>query len=518
MYLTQNLRRSVQQTPHAIASVFQGRRRTFAELGDRVARIGGMLRALGLQAGDRVGMLALNSDWYLEYYPGVYWAGGVVNPINTRWSMDEIAYSLEDCQTRIAIVDEHFAALVPKLRRKCPRLQTVLYVGDGPAPEGLLDYEALLARAAPVEDALRGGEDLAGIFYTGGTTGTPKGVMLPHRGLYTNAIIAVAEGVLSPGSIGMHVAPMFHLADGYVMNAMFACGCTHVMIPRFDPVAVFEAIQNEGVTTGLLVPTMIQMVVDHPDIGRYRLERLRNVLYGAAPLSEGVLDRAMKALPQAGFFQMYGMTELSPTCTILKPEMHREAGRAKGRHRSAGQATIGCEVKVVDPMGHELPRGEVGEVAARGPGVMLGYWNKPAETAAVLRDGWMFTGDGGRMDEDGFVYIVDRLKDMIITGGENVYSVEVERVISTHPAVAACAVIGIPDAQWGEAVLAAVIKRPGAELSEQDVIDHCKARIAGYKCPRRVSFIDAMPMSGAGKVLKTQLRAPYWEGRDRKVA
>ncbi|MCL1962403.1 MAG: long-chain-fatty-acid--CoA ligase [Desulfovibrionaceae bacterium] len=517
MYLTQGLRRSVQQTPGSIASVYKGRRRTFAELGDRVARIGGMLRALGLQAGDRVGMLALNSDWYLEYYPGVYWAGGVVNPINTRWSMGEITYCLEDCQTRILIVDEHFTAMVRELRQKCPELKTVLYIGDGPAPDGLLDYEALLARAQPVEDALRGGEDLAGIFYTGGTTGIPKGVMLPHRGIYTNSIIAVAEGVLSYGSIGMHVAPMFHLADGYVMNAMFACGCTHVITPRFDPVAVFEIIQNEGVTTGLLVPTMIQMVVDHPDIGRYRLDHLRNVLYGAAPLSEGILDRAMKAFPQAGFTQMYGMTELSPTCTILKPDGHRGAARAKGRHRSAGQATIGCEVKIVDSMGNELPRGEVGEVAARGPGVMLGYWNKPGETAAALRDGWMFTGDGGRMDEDGYVYIVDRIKDMIITGGENVYSVEVERVISTHPAVAACAVIGIPDEQWGETVMAVIVKRAGAEPGEEEIVDHCKAHIAGYKCPRRVRFVDALPLSGAGKILKSQLRDPYWQGRERKV-
>jgi len=518
MYLTQGLRRAVQQIPDSIASVYKGRRRTFAELGTRVARIGGMLRALGLQAGDRVGMLALNSDWYLEYYPGVYWAGGVVNPINTRWSMAEIAYSLEDCQTGILIVDENFAAMVPELRRRCPALHTVIHVGNGPAPEGMLDYEPLLASAEPVEDALRGGEDLAGVFYTGGTTGIPKGVMLSHRGLYINSISVVAEGGISPDCVGMHVAPMYHLADGAVMNAMFARGSTHVMVPRFDPVEVLETIQNEGVTDMLLVPTMIQILVDHPSIGRYKLDRLRNLIYGASPISEGVLNRAMKALPSAGFTQFYGMTELSPCTTILTQDMHREAGRAKGRHRGAGRAMIGSEVRIVDSSGKELPRGEVGEVAARGPGVMLGYWNKPAETAAALRDGWMFTGDGGRMDEDGYVYIVDRIKDMIVSGGENVYSVEVERVISTHPAVATCAVIGVPDEQWGEAVHAVIVKHEGAELTEQDIIDHCKAHIAGYKCPRRISFVDALPMSGAGKILKTQLRAPYWEGRERKVA
>jgi len=518
MYLTQGLRRSVQQMPHAIASVYKGRRRTFAELGERIARIGGMLRSLGLQPGDRVGMLALNSDWYLEYYPGVYWAGGVVNPINTRWSVAEIAFSLDDCQTNLLIIDDNFLGMLPELQNRYGGLRSVLYIGDGPTPQGLLDYEALLTRSAPVEDALRGGDDLAGIFYTGGTTGTPKGVMLSHGNIYTNAMALLAERGIELGCIGLHAAPMFHLADGAFMNAMFAGGSTHVMVPRFEPLSVLEAIQNEGVTEALLVPTMIQMLVDHPDIGRYRLEHFRNVLYGASPIGEGLLDRAMKALPGTGFTQLYGMTELSPSATILTQEMHRDAGRAKGRHRSAGRAAIGCEVRVIDAMGNELPRGEVGEVAVRGPGVMLGYWNKPQETAAAVRDGWMFTGDGGRMDEDGYLYIVDRIKDMIVTGGENVYSVEVERVISMHPAVASCAVIGVPDQQWGELVHAVIVRKPGVSLEAQELIDHCKAHIANYKCPRQVSFVDAMPLSGAGKILKTQLRAPFWAGRERKVA
>jgi acyl-CoA synthetase (AMP-forming)/AMP-acid ligase II len=518
MYLTQGLRRAVQQTPGAIASVFQGRRRTFAELGARVARLGGMLRSLGVAPGDRVGMLSLNSDWYLEYYPGVYWAGGAVNPINTRWSPAEIAFSLEDCQTGILLVDDHHAAMVAELRRRCPCLHTVVHVGNGTAPDDMLGYEALLAQAEPVEDALRGGEDLAGVFYTGGTTGSPKGVMLPHRGLYSNAVGVVAEGAVQHGCIGLHTAPMFHLADGCFMNAMFSSGGTHVIVPRFDPVAVLEAIQDEGVTEALLVPTMIQMLVDHPDIGRFGIGSLRNVLYGASPISEGLLDRAMRAIPSAGFTQLYGMTELSPMATVLSQDMHREAGRSKGRHRSAGRAAIGCEVRVVDAMGNEVARGEVGEVAVRGPGVMLGYWNKPAETAAALRDGWMFTGDGGRMDEDGYLFIVDRIKDMIVTGGENVYSVEVESAVAAHPAVASCAVIGVPNDQWGELVHAFIVRKPGASVDEAAVIAHCKERIAGYKCPRQVSFIDAMPLSGAGKILKTQLRAPFWEGRDRKVA
>jgi len=518
MYLTQHLRRTIQQNPGGIASVFQGRRRTFSELGERVARLGGMLRQLGVKPGDRVGMLALNSDWYLEYYPGVYWSGGAVNPINTRWSVAEIAYSLQDCQTGILLVDDHFTEIVAELRSRCTALHTVIHVGDGAPPEGMYGYETLLTQTDPVDDAMRGGEDLAGVFYTGGTTGLPKGVMLPHRGLYTNSLSFLAEGTLRPGCIGLHAAPLFHLATGGFMNSLFTCGSTHVMIPRFDPLAMLEAIQNEGVTDTMLVPTMLQILVDYPEVGRYRLGRLRGVIYGASPISEDLLDRAMKVLPSAEFTQGYGMTELSPIATILPPEMHLQAGRAKGRHRSNGRAAIGCEVCIMNENGQEVPRGTIGEIAVRGPGVMLGYWNKPVETAAAVRDGWMHTGDGGYMDEDGYIYLLDRLKDMIITGGENVYSLEVENAITSHPAVATCAVIGIPDSQWGEAVYAFVVTKDGASVSEQEIITYCKQHIAGYKCPQRVSFMGTLPLSGAGKVLKTQLRAPFWQGQDKSIA
>lgn len=518
MELTQNLRRSVQQTPGATATVFKGRKRSFVQLADRVARLAGALRELGLEPGDRVGMLALNSDWYLEYYLGVYWAGGAVNPINTRWSPAEIAYSLNDCQTRILIVDDTFKGMVDELRQHGPEPATVIHVGDGEAPAGMLSWEALVAAAEPVADALRGGEDLAGVFYTGGTTGSPKGVMLSHRNMFTNSVAMVAEGVIAHRCVGLHAAPMFHLADGCFMNAMLASGGCHVMVPRFEPTAVLQAIQDEGVTEALLVPTMIQMLVDHPELARHDLSSLRNLLYGASPMGEGLLDRAMKAIPSAGFTQLYGMTELSPMATVLSQEMHRDTGRRLGRHRSGGRAAISCEVRIVNALGQEVPRGEVGEIAVRGPGVMMGYWNKPAETAAAVRDGWMFTGDGGRMDADGYVYIVDRLKDMIVTGGENVYSAEVESVVATHPAVATCAVIGVPNEQWGEVVHAFIVCKAGQQTTAEEIMAHCKERIAGYKCPRQVSFIDAMPLSGAGKILKTKLRAPFWEGRERKVA
>ena len=518
MYLTQSLHRSLQQTPDAPITVFQGRQRSVAQFGERVARFAGALRQLGVSPGDRVGMLSLNSDWYLEYYLATYWAGGAVNPINIRWSAQEIAYSLDDCATRILLVDDSFLPMADELRRLSPTLQTVIHMGNGAAPAGTLSYEALVAETAPVADALRGGEDLAGVYYTGGTTGAPKGVMLSHRNLYLNSMAIVAEGVVQRGCIGLHAAPMFHLADGAFMNAMLHVGATHVMVPRFDPLAVMQAIAAAQVSDALLVPTMVQMLVDHPELPQHDMRSLTGVLYGASPIGEGLLDRAMRALPSAGFTQLYGMTELSPVATILTREMHTEAGRSKGRHRGAGRAALSCEVRVVDPDDQEVPRGDVGEVVVRGPGVMMGYWNKPAETEAALRGGWMHTGDGGRMDDDGYLYIVDRMKDMIVTGGENVYSVESESALATHPAVAVCAIIGVPSAQWGEAVHAFVVLKPGHSATADELIAHARSRIAAYKCPRTIDFIEAMPLSGAGKVLKTTLRAPFWAANDRKVS
>jgi long-chain acyl-CoA synthetase len=273
-------------------------------------------------------------------------------------------------------------------------------------------------------------------------------------------------------------------------------------------------VERDRVTHLLLVPTMIQPAMKKPrDPGS-----LQTIIYGASPITEAVLDRAMAALPSVSFVQAYGMTELSPLATINPARYHAVENRHLGKLRSAGRASFCTEVRIVDPEGRELPRGEVGEVAVRGPNVMLGYWNKPQQTAQADRDGWMQTGDGAYMDEDGFIFIVDRVKDMIISGGENVYCGEVENALAQHPAVQACAVIGIPDARWGEAVHAVVVRMPGNDSGADALIAHCKTLIAGYKCPRSVEFVEALPLSGAGKVLKTALRAPYWSGRERRVA
>jgi len=514
MYLTQGLHRAVQQDPDGLMTICGDRKRTAGEAADRVARLAGAFLALGVAEGDRVAMLSLNSDRFSEYLLATPWANAVLNPVNVRWSPAEIAYSLEDSQTKLLVVDDTFAPMVPAIQADYSGLKAVIHCGDGPAPDGTLSYEQLIAESDPVADARRGGDALAGIFYTGGTTGFPKGVMLSHTNLVTSALGAAASGyVFRPAGTYLHAAPMFHLADIAGWTAQLMLGGTHVMVPSFEPVAVMKAIEEHGVTDAILVPVMIQMLVDHPTIGDYDLTSLERVLFGASPITEAVLKRAMATLPEAAFTQAFGMTELAPIATMLGPDDHRA-----GTHlRSAGRAAPHTEVRIVDPDGNEVPRGTVGEIAVRGGNVMRGYWNRPEETGVALRGGWMHTGDGAYMDQDGYVFIVDRLKDMIVSGGENVYSAEVENALASHAAIAACAVIGVPDAEWGERVHAVVVLKPDMSVTLEELREHAKSRIAGYKAPRSIEVIDALPVSGAGKVLKRELRSRYWSDADRAV-
>ncbi|MGV9313895.1 acyl-CoA synthetase [Streptomyces sp. NPDC003691] len=504
MYLTQSLHRAFQQAPDSTMTVCADRVRTVREVMDRVSRLAGGLRSLGVGEGDRVAVLAMNSDHYHEVFFASWWIGAAVNPVNLRWSPAEIVYALDDSGSGVLLVDDAFAGLVPELRSRCPKLTTVLYCGDGPTPEGTLGYEELLSGSAPAEDLRAGGDTLAALLYTGGTTGSPKGVMISHRGLTTSTLgaqattsAAVADGTL------LVVTPMFHIAGLVGWLGQIIAGGTIVFLPSFTPESLFRAVSRHRVTAMGLVPTMIQMLVDHPAADTCDLSSVRRIGYGASVISESLLTRAMDMFPGAEFRQLYGMTETA-VVTTLGPGEHRTGGRLL---RSAGRAAPHCEIRVVGPDGAELPRGRTGELLCRGDNVMLGYWNRPAETAAALRGGWMHTGDGAYIDEEGYVFITDRIKDMIITGGENVYPAEVENALARHPAVASCAVIGLPDERWGERVHAVVVLRPGATATEAELRDRARETIAGYKVPRSVEFTGALPLSGAGKVLKRELRA-----------
>jgi long-chain acyl-CoA synthetase len=509
MNVTQGLRRVLQTNPEGIATIDGERRRSWREIGERVARFAGGLRQLGVKRGDRVAVLMLNSDRYLELYLGIAWAGAVIVPTNIRWSHAEIEDSLRDCRASALVVDKTFAARGAELAKAVSL--DLIYADDDSGPAEAQDYEKLVAASLPVPDAMSTREELAGIFYTGGTTGRSKGVMLSHGNIVSNALHMLSEGLLPDGSIYLNAAPMFHLANGAAMFASLIGGGSNVIVRMFNPEPVMDVIEREKVTVTLLVPTMIQMLVDHPAFQTADLSSLQRIMYGASPISEALLNRAMWGLPGTAFHQLYGMTELSPMATHLPWDQHTgEAAAKKNRQRACGRAAIGCEVRIVDPDRKPVAAGVVGEVAVRGQNVMMGYWERPEETARAVIDGWMHTGDGGYMDEEGYVYLVDRVKDMIITGGENVYSMEVENTIAQHPSVSQCAVIGIASEQWGETVHAFVIPKAGAEINAAEIIAFCREKIAGYKCPRSVDIrTEPFPLSGAGKVLKRELRRLY---------
>lgn len=519
MSIVQSVKRNVQMRGNDTATIFGDRRHSWMEFRERAARLAAGLKALGVAPGDRVAILALNSDRYLEYYVAVPWAGAVVVPLNTRWSEAELAYALNDSGAICLLLDDAFLKHAAALLGQVASLRRAVYLGEQSTPPGLVGYEVLIDGNAPLADAGCGGEDIAGIFYTGGTTGFSKGVMLSHRSLWASAMAWLVEAEPLPQSVGLHAAPMFHLADVAAIMGFTIAGNVNAVIPFFTPEGVLAAIERFRVTDLLLVPTMINMLVSHPKIAETDVSSIRRLAYGGSVIPEAVLARAIAAFPNCRFTQAYGQTELSPIATLLLPEHHVLEGPNAGRLTSAGRPAACNEVEIVDPNDVEVPRGTVGEIRCRGPNTMLGYWNKPQETAAALRDGWVYTGDAGYMDDEGFVFIVDRLKDMIVSGGENVFSAEVENAVFNHSAVAQCAVVAIPSAEWGEAVHAIVILKEGCAATAEEIIAHCRREIAHYKCPRSVEFrTEPFPLSGAGKVLKRELRAPYWERQTRQVS
>ncbi len=518
MYLTQPLHKALQEAPDRTATVYGNRRQSYREFVSRVARLAAGLKALGLKTGDRVAILSLNSDRYAESIYAIFWAGGVINPVNIRWSPAEIIYSLDDCESSFLIVDDTFSPMIRPLRDGAKSLRTVIFAGDQETPEDTHNFEALIRDSEETGDALRKNDDLAAVMYTGGTTGKPKGVMLSHMNLFSNGLGSQAVANMPMRSVTLHAAPTFHVAGTGLILQAIARHSTNVIIPMFDPKAVLEAIQNEKVIETFLVPTMLRMVLAHPEFRNYDLSGLQHMMYGASPMDSTLLKRAREAMPQAGFLQAYGMTELAPTVTILTKDWHSDEGFESGKMMSAGRPLPMVEIRIVDADDNTVPHGTRGEIVARGPVVMQGYWNKPEQTADALRNGWMHTGDAGYMDDDGFVYVVDRIKDMIVTGGENVYSAEVEEAILQIPQVAQCAVIGVPDDEWGERVHATVVLQEGEGLTLDDLMAHCKTLIANYKIPRSLDIREELPLSPAGKLLKYKLREEHWADRERKVS
>jgi long-chain acyl-CoA synthetase len=497
MYLTQGLHRAVQRYPEKVALTHWNegvvRRWTFAALADEVARQAAALRARGVKPGDRVALVAGNSDQMIQAILACWWTGAVACPLNTRWTQTELDYALRDSEAALILHDE--AAPVPQ----------------GLAPViSLKELQIQAASSVAVTDTRTGGEQLAALLYTGGTTGQAKGVMLSHANFWCASMARGAELNNAPDSVSLLVAPLFHVAGLGRMIGQLIVGGRWVTMAQFRIPSVIAAIATLGINDTIVVPSMLQALLDAPEFDAGQLQCLQRIAFGAAPMPPDLLDRALAAWPQSEFFQAYGLTETAGAVCINLPVNHRSQSRELGLLNSVGRAGLGAEILITDESGRELPRGQVGEILLRGPMVMQGYWKKPQATAQAFVNGWFRTGDAGRMQDDGYLFIVDRIKDMVISGGENVYCSEVETVLRSHPEVEQVAIIGVPDVKWGEAVHAVVVMRPGCSVPYAELgitlRAYCQTRLGGYKCPRSFSFVDALPMSAAGKVLKNVLR------------
>jgi long-chain acyl-CoA synthetase len=518
--LTLGIRRAVTLRPEATALKCGPTARTWRHLAQRISRLAAAFRAMGIKNGDRVAMLSHNTDRYVEYVFATLWAGAVAVPLNTRWAARELRDCIVDADPKLLLTDRDHLATALELGNDCAGISDLI-VADSTAPCGLTCYEELIATHDAIDDAGRSGEDLACLFYTGGTTGRPKGVMLSHNNLMTNSLVAIANMSMTEATVHLHVSPLFHVAGGARLFSVTLAGGTHVVLPRFEPRSFLQTLSQERATLTIIVPTMLNALLNaiesDPELARLDLSALELLTYGASPMPEPLLRRAMALLPHVSFMQGYGMTECSPTISVLSPHWHRYEG-PDSKLRSAGRPVHAADVAILDGEGKAVPHGVTGEVCVRGPLVMQGYWKAPELTAETLREGWLHTGDAGYLDADGFLFLVDRVKDMIVTGGENVYSAEVEAALYEHPGILECAVIGIPDATWGEAVLAVVVPKPDITIRADELDQICRGRIAGYKCPKHYEFrTEPLPKGGPGKILKSELRAHYWQSHDRQI-
>ena len=477
-------------------------RLTYRQFGARLRSLNGYLRELGMQPGDRVAVLSFNSIPFTELYCGISMGGWVQVPLNFRWAEPELAYALEDSGARVLFCDHDPGGLADLVER-------VVRIDLG-------EYDAALDAVDEIDfdDRAVHEHDLAGLFYTGGTTGVSKGVMLTHRNLIANAWNMQVTQPMNADDRYLIMAPMFHAAGSVSVLQSIFVGATQVILPAFDPGTMLDLVEGEGITQTLGVPTMVAATVEE------QLARPRDVsgfnvyAHGGSPIAMEVVRRGTDAFPSTQFLHLYGATETSPIISGLVDEVEL---LGTDREKSAGQSVIGCEIVIRGDDGQPLPAGEPGEVTVRGANVMAGYWNKPEQTESALRDGWYWSGDVGRLDDQGYLFLLDRSKDMIISGGENIYCTEVEDALYIHPAVLEATVFGIPSEQWGEAVHAVVVLRADADadVDEAGLIAHCRSTIAHYKAPRSIAFsVEPLPKSGPGKVLKRELRAPHWVDQD----
>ncbi|MDA2968935.1 MAG: fatty acid--CoA ligase [Actinomycetota bacterium] len=510
------VRDNARKQPNVVSLVLGDRTLTWAQLLSRSAQVAQGLRRAGVKSQDRVAFLDKNGIEHFEVFYGCSLLNAVSVDVNWRLAAPEVAFVVNDSQAEVLIVGQEFVAVLDAIVNDLANVKTIIVIGGHPSHN---DYERWVSAQSAVDPKVSTKpSDVAFQLYSSGTTGRPKGVMLTNDNFF--ALLPAAREVwgMSEKTVNLVAMPLFHIGGGGWATAGQYAGAKSIIMRDVDPSAMLTLIEKHRITHAFAVPVLLQFALAMPNIGTTDFSSLELIAYGASPISEAVLEGSIKAF-KCPFMQVYGLTETTGVVTVLGPEDHDLSSANKGRLRSCGKPFTGIELRIVDSdTGKDVPNGEVGEIWIRSRQVMKGYWNMPEETAkSIVKGRWFRSGDAGYFDKDGYVYIFDRVKDMIVSGGENVYPAEVENALMAHPAIADVAVIGVPDEKWGEVPMALVVRKPDTQVTEQEIISFARERLAGFKTPKSVGWVDALPRNPSGKILKKVLREPYWAGHTRRV-
>lgn len=510
------VRDNARKQPNAVSLVLGDRTLTWAQLLSRSSQVAQGLRRAGVKSQDRVAFLDKNGIEHFEVFYGCSLLNAVSVDVNWRLAAPEVAFIVNDSQAEVLIVGQEFVAILDAIVNDLANVKTIIVIGGHPSHN---DYERWVSAQSAVDPKVSTKpSDVAFQLYSSGTTGRPKGVMLTNDNFF--ALLPAARDVwgMSEKTVNLVAMPLFHIGGGGWATAGQFAGAKSIIMRDVDPSAMLTLIEKHRITHAFAVPVLLQFALAMPNIGTTDFSSLELIAYGASPISEAVLEGSIKAF-KCPFMQVYGLTETTGVVTVLGPEDHDLSSANKGRLRSCGKPFTGIELRIVDSeTSKDVPVGDVGEIWIRSRQIMKGYWNMPEETAeAIVKGGWFRSGDAGYFDKDGYVYIFDRVKDMILSGGENVYPAEIENALMAHPAIADVAVIGVPDDKWGEVPMALVVRKPDTQVTEQEIIAFARERLAGFKTPKSVGWVDALPRNPSGKILKKILREPYWVGRSRQV-